>query len=212
MSSRSPFVRRFVRQRVAAVASLAAAVLGTAGCAVDAEVTPEMADRWDGRTLHDIDAETLSGESASLSQWRGQVLLVVNTASECGLTPQYESLQELHDRYAGQGFAVLGFPSRSFNQELDSNDAIRAFCDDRFSITFPMFAPVAVKEDDPDRAAVFEFLATETGQAPGWNFGKYLVGRDGRAIEFFGPMVKPGSDDVVAAIETALEAGTDATG
>ncbi|MFK7959952.1 MAG: glutathione peroxidase [Phycisphaerales bacterium] len=179
------------------------------GCTREAPVTPELTAKWSDSTLYDIEATRLGGSEGSLADHRGQVTLVVNTASKCGFTPQFGGLQALHDRFADQGFSVLGFPSADFGgQELDTAEEIGAFCQENYGVEFPMFAKVVTSGDG--QSAVYEYLGTETGDLPGWNFGKYLVGRDGTPIKFFASNVKPDSDDLVAAIEAAL--ATDAAG
>ncbi|MFG0319836.1 MAG: glutathione peroxidase [Planctomycetota bacterium JB042] len=157
-------------------------------------------------SFYALEATSLAGEPVPLERYAGQVTLVVNTASECGYTPQYAGLQELQESYGDRGFAILGFPSGDFmDQEFDTAEEIRAFCDSRFGVTFPMFEKVHVKEGD-GQSPIFRFLGGATGELPGGNFGKDLVGRDGRVIRFFATPVEPTSDDVRAAIEAALAA------
>jgi glutathione peroxidase len=116
-----------------------------------------------------------------LCSFAGQVVVVVNTASKCGYTPQYKSLETLHSRYKDRGLVVLGFPSGDFGgQELASNAAIADFCESTFGVRFPMFAKTSVKGSAAH--PLFKTLAARTGQAPGWNFHKYIVGRDGQTV------------------------------
>ncbi|MHC4809027.1 MAG: glutathione peroxidase [Planctomycetota bacterium] len=184
----------------------AAAMAAVAGCSRKAPVTEELIVKWEGSSLYDIEVATLEGRAVSLDDWRGQVTLVVNTASQCGLTPQYAGLQRLHERFGDRGFAVLGFPSGDFmGQEFDSAGEIREFCTTRFGVGFPLFAKTGVKPG-AGQSPVFEYLGTETGQLPAWNFGKYLVGRDGRPIAFFGSRTDPEDASVIEAIEAALAA------
>ncbi|MEO5733728.1 MAG: glutathione peroxidase [Rubrivivax sp.] len=139
----------------------------------------------------------------ALCQYSGKVLLVVNTASFCGFTPQYEGLEKLHARYAARGLVVLGFPSNDFGQqEPGGGRAIADFCANTYGVKFPMFSKSVVKGRDAN--PLFASLAKATGQAPGWNFHKYLIGRDGRALASFDSDVAPGSPALVAAIERAL--------
>lgn len=142
----------------------------------------------------------------------GDVLLVVNTASKCGFTPQYEGLEALNQRFGAQGFAVLGFPSNDFmGQEPGSEDQIREFCTLTYGVKFPMFEKVTVKGDDA--APFYRTLAAEAGgDQPGWNFHKYLIDRQGKVIGSYGSRVKPDADDLVKAIEAALAAPRPDTG
>ncbi len=134
----------------------------------------------------------------------GQVLLVVNTASKCGFTPQFEALEALHAKYKDQGFAVLGFPSGDFmNQEHVDEKQIQAFCTLTYGVKFPMFEKVQVKGDAA--TPLYRDLAKASGDAPAWNFHKYVIGRDGQVVASFGSRTKPGDPAVVAAIETALK-------
>jgi glutathione peroxidase len=135
----------------------------------------------------------------------GQVLLIVNTASKCGFTPQFEALEALHARYGTKGFAVLGFPSGDFKaQEFEDEKQIREFCTLTYGVKFPMFEKVHVV--GPQTTPLYRELAQASGQAPKWNFHKYLVGRDGRLVASWGSKVKPDDTVIVAAIEKALGA------
>ena len=147
-----------------------------------------------------------SSERVNLADaFGGQVLLVVNTASKCGLTPQYEGLEALHDRFSAKGFAVLGFPSDDFmGQEFGDEGQIAEFCTLNFGVSFPMFEKVDVR--GREATPLFRQLAEATGDAPDWNFHKYLVGRDGRVIASFGSRTRPEAPEIVAAIEKALAA------
>jgi glutathione peroxidase len=140
----------------------------------------------------------------SLCQYAGQVLLVVNTASFCGYTPQYEGLEALHARYRDRGLVVLGFPSNDFNQEKASNKEIADFCENTFGVKFPMFGKSSVKGAEAN--PLFRQLAAETGKAPGWNFNKYLIGRDGKVIAHYGSSTAPDSPTLVKALEQQLAA------
>lgn len=157
-----------------------------------------------GTTLHALKVQVLDGGETELSKYRGDVLLVVNVASECGLTPQYEGLEALHRELSGRGFQVLGFPSNDFGgQEPGTPAQIRQFCTDRYQVSFPMFGKVVTKAG-AEQSPVYAYLSGATGKLPGWNFGKYLVGRDGKAIAFFESRVKPDDPEMRAAIEKAL--------
>ena len=147
--------------------------------------------------LYDHSATALSGEPTSLSAWRGKVLLIVNVASKCGFTPQYEGLEALHEKYGDRGFEVLGFPCNQFGgQEPGSSDEIAQFCETKFGVRFPMFGKVDVNGARAD--PLFTYLKT---QAPGvlgtkdikWNFTKFLVDRQGRVVDRYAPTTKPES-------------------
>ena len=138
-------------------------------------------------TLQDFSAVAIDGQDVDLSSYDGQVVLVVNTASACGLTPQYEGLQELHDQYAEQGFTVLGFPCDQFaNQEPGTDEEIAGFCQRNYGVTFPMFSKIDVH--GPDAHPLFTWLrgarggAAEDARPVKWNFTKFLVGRDGETV------------------------------
>lgn len=137
-----------------------------------------------------------------LCQYAGRVLLVVNTASFCGYTGQYEGLEALYARYKDQGLVVLGFPSNDFNQESTDNKKIADFCANTYGIKFPMFARTRVK--GPQAAPFYRHLADKTGTAPGWNFFKYLIGRNGEVISAYASGVEPGDKKLVAQIEKQL--------
>jgi glutathione peroxidase len=158
--------------------------------------SPATTDAWSFRI------PSLEGGEHDLAVWRGRVLLVVNTASFCGYTPQYAALQRLHDRFEARGLTVLGVPSNDFNQESADNRQIREFCDAQFGIEFPMAALAHVR----GRQAIplFRWLAAQGGGEPRWNFHKYLVARDGRTVRGFATGVEPGSTEMVQAIEASL--------
>jgi glutathione peroxidase len=160
--------------------------------------------------LTDHPLTTLAGEATSLGSYRGQVLLIVNVASQCGLTPQYEGLEKLHENYADRGFAVLGFPCNQFGaQEPGSNDEIATFCSTTYGVTFPMFDKIDVNGEG--RHPLYAEL-TEVADAEGhsgdirWNFEKFLVAADGEVLARFSPMVGPDDSALVGSIEAALPA------
>ena len=140
----------------------------------------------------------------SLCQYAGKVLLVVNTASYCGFTPQYEGLEALHAKYAPRGLVVLGFPSNDFAQEPGSSEQIAELCFNTYGVKFPMFAKTHVKGEQAN--ALFAALAQATGKAPAWNFHKYLVDRQGRPVAAWGSRVAPDDAGLRSAIEKALDA------
>jgi len=154
-------------------------------------------------SLHDISVTTIDGQEQSLSDYKGKVLLVVNTASECGSTPQYKELEELWRVYKDRGFAVLGFPSNDFGGQEPLDEAgIKAFCAKNYDITFPMYAKV--KTQGEGQSPVYRFLSADWGE-PKWNFHKYLVGKTGRVIKSFPTSTEPSNAGLRAAIETALK-------
>lgn len=152
-----------------------------------------------------VDMRRLLGKSENLCQtYGGQVMLVVNVASQCGFTPQYEGLEKLYQSYKDRGLVVLGFPSGDFmGQEFDDEGEIAKFCKANYGVSFPMFGKTSVKGRDAN--PLFRRLADKTGEAPGWNFNKYLVGRDGKVIAHFGSNTKPDSKALREAVETALK-------
>jgi glutathione peroxidase len=176
--------------------------------------------------LQEIPLTTIAGEATSLADHAGKVLLVVNTASKCGLTPQYTALEQVHERFAGRGFSVLGFPANNFlGQEPGTNDEIAEFCSTNFSVTFPMFSKLSVAGDDqhPLYAALTAAAPRAAGDPDGfratlkghgltvnedpdvlWNFEKFLIGKDGNVVARFAPTVTPDDPLVVEAIEAAL--------
>jgi glutathione peroxidase len=153
-------------------------------------------------TAYAFTLDTIDGESRSLAEYKGKVLLIVNVASKCGFTPQYEGLQELHERYGDQGLAVLGVPSNDFmGQEPGTNEEIKTFCESNYHVTFPLFSKVKVKGSE--KHPLYGWLTKEKGKVS-WNFNKFLIGRDGRVLDKFGSMTKPLSDEMVGAITSAL--------
>lgn len=152
--------------------------------------------------------QTLDGQPVELSKYQGKVVLFVNVASECGLTPQYKGLQALHERYAKQGLAIVGVPANEFGgQEPGSNAQIAAFCKKNYGVTFDMLAKVVV--DGKDICPLYRYLTSkETNPKFGgplkWNFTKFLIGRDGQVIGRFEPNIEPEAKELVEAIEAAL--------
>lgn len=154
--------------------------------------------------VYALAANSLEGQPVDLSTYRGKVTLVVNVASECGYTRQYAGLQKLHGDMKGRGFAVLGFPSNEFGgQEPGSAAQIREFCTSKFGVDFPMFAKVETKGDK--QSPIYAALTNATGEKPGWNFCKYLVGKNGEVLGFYPSSVAPNSPELLKAIEGALQ-------
>lgn len=159
------------------------------------------------QSAYDFRMTTIDGKPMPLDQYRGKVMLVVNTASFCGFTPQYEGLQKLQDAYAARGFTVIGVPSGDFKgQEYGKNSEIKQFCESKFGIRFPLTEKSSVV--GPNAAPFYKWATSTLGadKAPKWNFHKYLVGRDGRLIAAFGSKVTPEAPELKAAIEAALAA------
>jgi glutathione peroxidase len=159
-------------------------------------------------SLTDIPLKDIDGKATSLKAWKGQVLLVVNVASKCGYTPQYKSLEATHQKFKPQGFAVLGFPCNDFGaQEPGTNEDIKAFCSSKYDVTFPLFDKLHVK--GADQHPLYAALTGKDSPFPGdvkWNFGKFLIGRDGKILKRWDSGVKPDSKEITEAIEAALAA------
>jgi len=154
-------------------------------------------------SLYDLKVTTLAGQPADLGAYRGKVALVVNVASQCGYTPQYAGLEQLYRDMTPKGFAILGFPSNDFGgQEPGTAADIQQFCQKNYGVTFPMFAKVVTKSG-PGQSPVYAFLG-ESGSLPQWNFGKYVIDRNGKVTAFFPSRVAPDSPELHAAIEKAL--------
>jgi len=154
-------------------------------------------------SFYDLTESSIDLQPAPLAQWRGKVSLVVNTASECGNTPQYAGLEKLWQSYKDRGFTLLGFPSNDFGrQEPGSEAEIKKFCSLKYHVTFPMFAKVKTKGEG--KSPAYQFLTAKHGE-PRWNFHKYLVGKDGQVIRAFGDKVQPDDPELRAAIDAALK-------
>jgi glutathione peroxidase len=153
-----------------------------------------------------FEMKSLTGQDVDLSQYQGKVLLIVNTASKCGYTPQYKDLEAVYKQYRDRGFEVLGFPANNFKQQEPGTDQqIAEFCEKNFGVTFPMFSKVSVLGDD--QSPLFRYLtanAPETGDIK-WNFEKFLIGRDGKIVARYRSKAIPSSDEVTQAIEAELE-------
>ena len=154
-------------------------------------------------SFYELKTKTLEGKPADLAAYRGKVSLVVNVASECGYTPQYEGLQKLHSELQNRGFNVLGFPSNDFGgQEPGTPEQIQTFCKLNYGVTFPMFEKVVTRQGS-EQSPVYGFLA-RSGNLPKWNFSKYVVAKDGRVLAFFPSAVTPEDPALRAAISKAL--------
>src|ERR1700681_1748021 len=160
-------------------------------------------------SVHEFTLDALNGTPAPLANFKGKVLLVVNVASQCGYTYQYEGLQALYAKYKDQGFVITGFPANNFGaQEPGTNEEIGAFCKSKFGVTFPMFSKISVR--GPDKAPLYQFLTDtkanpKTGGEIPWNFTKYLVDRVGKVLARFDAPIEPLSKELTAAVEAALK-------
>ncbi len=156
-------------------------------------------------SVHDFKVKTIDGAEVSLSQYKGKALLIVNTASECGFTPQYKGLEELYHAYRARGLEVLAFPSNDFGgQEPGTNAEIKKFCERRYRTTFPLFAKIAVKGKDAD--PLYRYLTTlpVNGGAVTWNFNKFLVDPDGVVVAHLDSSVEPASPEMRKRVEAVL--------
>lgn len=158
--------------------------------------------------LDQIPFRTLDAKEASLSHYAGKVILIVNVASHCGNTPQYAALEKLYRDHAAEGLVILGFPCNDFGaQEPGSNEEIKAFCTGRYDVTFPIMDKIHVK--GADQSPLYSALTGPGAKFPGdvkWNFGKFLIGRNGEVLARFEPSIKPDNPEVLAAITEALKA------
>jgi glutathione peroxidase len=161
------------------------------------------ADAGAVKSFYDLKLPSLEEDAVDLAAYRGKVTLVVNVASQCGYTPQYSGLEKLHLELSAKGFAVLGFPSNDFGgQEPGTAKEIRKFCSVNYDVTFPVFSKV-VTRPGASQSPAYAFLG-RSGNLPAWNFGKYVVGKDGHVVAFFPSQVAPESPELRAAIEKAL--------
>lgn len=156
-----------------------------------------------GASMHDFTMKSIDGKDLPLSSFKGKAVLVVNTASQCGLTPQYTALEAVNKKYASQGLVVLGVPANNFGgQEPGTEQEIKTFCERNYKVSFPLTSKVSVK--GADQAPLFKYLSEATAE-PDWNFTKYLVGKDGKVIKRFAPKTTPDAAEVTAAIEAAIK-------
>lgn len=154
-------------------------------------------------SVHEFQMRTIDGKDASLAAYKGKVLLIVNVASQCGYTPQYAGLESLYQRYKAKGLVVVGFPANDFGAQEPGSDAeIKQFCERKYNVTFPMFSKISVKGSG--KAPLYQFLSQAAGDVS-WNFGKYLVGKDGKVMQRYDSGVGPESAELTKAIEAALK-------
>ncbi len=156
------------------------------------------------KVFHDFSIESISGEVINLSDFKSKVVLLVNTASKCGFTPQYSGLQKIYERYKDDGLIVFGVPTNDFNQELSNDSEVKQFCEIRFGVEFPMSSIQPIRGDNAH--PIYKWIKSSVsviGQ-PRWNFHKYLIGKDGKIINWFSSMTSPTSEGLIKQIETAL--------
>ena len=160
------------------------------------------------KSIFDYTLNTIDGQPAPLSAYKGKVLMLVNVASRCGFTPQYTALEAIYEKYKAQGFVIVGFPANNFGaQEPGTNEEIKTFCSRKYSVTFPLYSKVSVKGDD--ETPLYQYLTKQTAPPISgeikWNFTKFLVDKNGRVVQRFEPAVTPDSPEVVSAIEKLLK-------
>ncbi len=183
---------------------LAFASLLVLACALPAAA----ADSPEAKSPLDFKMKSLDGKDVDLAKYKGKVVLIVNTASKCGLTPQYSALQKLHEEYGDKGLAILGFPANEFGkQEPGSNQEIAAFCEKNYGVGFDMFEKIVVKGDDINPLYKYLTAKESNPKFPGeisWNFEKFLIGRDGQVVARFAPRTKPEAEEVMEVITAEL--------
>ena len=156
------------------------------------------------KVFHDFSIESISGENINFADYKNKVVLLVNTASKCGFTPQYSGLQKIYERYKEDGLVVFGVPTNDFNQELSKDEDVKQFCEIRYGVDFPMSAIQKIKGEAAH--PIYKWIndnVSVIGQ-PRWNFHKYLIGKDGQIINWFSSMTSPTSEGLIKQIETAL--------
>jgi len=175
--------------------------LAFGACAFTMKPTPASPN-----SIYDFKMKNIDGKEIALNKYKGKVLLVVNVASKCGLTPQYKGLEAIYEKYNKKGFVILGFPANEFaGQEPGSNEEIKKFCTGTYDVKFPMFSKIVVKGDGMD--PLYQWLIASSDRPKDdieWNFAKFLIGKDGKVIKRFSPKVTPDSDEVTKAIEEAI--------
>lgn len=205
-ATRAPWATK-LKQLVLRTATLAlvSALFSMTANATETSTTKPLSNPGCAKLLNEAFPRLQDDQPQSLCQYAGKVILVVNTASYCGFTRQYDGLERLYERYKNDGFVILGFPSNDFGQqEPESNKKIADFCRNTYGIKFPMFAKSNVRGSEAN--PLFQALTKQTGEAPGWNFHKYLIGRDGKTIQSFGSQITPESLTMTNAIVEQLRA------
>jgi glutathione peroxidase len=169
---------------------------------------PKEQQAVDKKSIYDFTMKTIDGKEKSLADYKGEVLLVINVASECGNTPQYKDLEEVFEKYKGKGFRILAFPANNFGaQEPGTDQEIKAFCQSNYAVTFDLFSKISVKGDD--QHSLYRYITKES-PFPGdvkWNFQKYLVDKQGNIVAMFPPKVKPSDKAFIEKIELLLGQG-----
>ena len=155
-------------------------------------------------SFYDFNIKSITGEDIKLSDYKDKVVLLVNTASQCGFTPQYSGLQKIYDRYKNDNFIVLGVPSDDFNQELSNESDVKKFCEIRYGVNFPLTSIQKIKGDNAH--PLYKWIASNVSviAQPRWNFHKYLIGKDGEILNWYSSMTSPTSDGLTKQIEEAL--------
>jgi glutathione peroxidase len=190
---------------------IAAIVIGGVGAAYAFGFifNPSPSEPPEVASLYDFKMKNIDGSEIKLETFKGRVALIVNTASKCGLTPQYEGLQALYEKYSDRGFVILGFPANNFmGQEPGTDAEIKDFCTIKYKVTFPIFSKISVK--GTDQHPLYTYLTNEKSN-PGfagdisWNFEKFLIGKDGKTLARFSPSTRPDDPKVIEALEKALK-------
>lgn len=193
-------------KRILTTAALGAAVFAAGAAVYNSDAEPVAANV--AKSVLDFKMRDIDGNDVKLQKYKGKVLMIVNTASKCGYTPQYESMQATYDKYKDKGFVILGFPANNFGgQEPGTEAEIKEFCTSKYKVTFPMFAKISVKGEDQDPLYKYLTSAETNPQFAGdikWNFNKFLVDRKGNVVARFDSKVTPDSPEVTAAIEKYL--------
>ena len=154
--------------------------------------------------FHDFSIESINGDTINFSEYKNKVVLLVNTASKCGFTPQYSGLQKIYDRYKDDGLVVFGVPTNDFNQELNKDSQVKEFCEIRYGVKFPMSSIQNIKGDNAHPLYKWIKSSVSVIGQPRWNFHKYLIGKNGEIINWFSSMTSPTSEGLINQIETAL--------
>jgi glutathione peroxidase len=192
--------------------SMLSLLLCLTGCGKQVDMERAKMNEGAKRSIYDFTVKDIDGRDVDLGSYKGSVLLIVNVASKCGFTPQYEGLQKLYETHKDKGLVILGFPANDFLwQEPGTDKEIKSFCTLKYNVTFPMFAKISVKGSD--QHPLYAFLTDKQANPSvdgkiSWNFNKFLVARDGRVIRQFGSRTKPLADELVKAVEAALAEGT----
>jgi glutathione peroxidase len=155
------------------------------------------------KSVYEFKVKDIDGQDVSLEQYKGKVLVIVNVASKCGYTPQYESIEAFYRAHKDKGVVVLGFPANNFlSQEPGTEADIKTFCKSKYDVTFPMFSKVSVKGSD--QAPLYAYLTQATGEGVSWNFQKFIVGRDGKVVKSISPRTKVDSEEFLTVLKAAL--------